>query len=211
MASSIVHLAITNELIKLRSFRAEDRLKLGAVLADFGFRRETHLQIQLQNGGKRTYDLNRFRAEFGEKLLEDDLYLGYYLHLVQDVVYRHLVYFKYAWDPEPQGNIERLHRDYRILNGYIIEKYGLKNDVAVPEGFESEEINRLCAFDTEKLIESMAAFFEGSEEGEVFFFTKAMADEVIHEAVETCLKELDALKSGGALMDMYECAWTSKE
>lgn len=207
MASSIVHLAIINELIKLRSFRAEDRLKLGAVLADFGNRRDTHLQTRVQNGEKRTYDLNRFRAEFGEKLLEDDLYLGYYLHLIQDIVYRRIIYGKYAWDTTIEGNIERLHRDYRILNGVIIEKYGLKNDIAVPEGFKSEGINRLGAFDTDLLLESMAGFFDQREEGEIFFFTEAMADEFILEAVETCLKELDALDSGGALMDMYECAW----
>jgi hypothetical protein len=208
MASSIVHLAIINELIKLRSFRAEDRLKLGAVLADFGIRRETHLQIRLQNGNKRTYDLNRFRTEFGKKLLEDDLYLGYYLHLVQDIVYRRLVYGKYAWDPTIEGNIERLHRDYSILNGAIIEKYGLKNDIAVPKDFESEAINRLYAFNTDLLLESMGEFFNKREEGEIFFFTREMADEFILEAVKTCLKEQDALESGGELMDIVECAWS---
>ena len=208
MASSIVHLAIINELIKLRSFRAEDRLKLGAVLADFGIRRETHLQIRLPNGNKRTYDLNRFRAEFGKKLLEDDLYLGYYLHLVQDIVYRRLIYGKYAWDPTIEGNIERLHRDYSILNGAIIEKYGLKNDIAVPKDFESEAINRLYAFDTDLLLESMEKFFNKREEGEIFFFTREMADEFILEAVKTCLKELDVLESGGELMDIVECAWS---
>ena len=207
MASGIAHLAIINELIKLRSFASADRLKLGAVLADFGNRRDTHLQTRVQNGEKRTYDLNRFRAEFGEKLLEDDLYLGYYLHLIQDIVYRRLIYGKYAWDTTIEGNIERLHRDYRILNGVIIEKYGLKNDIAVPEGFKSEGINRLGAFDTDLLLESMAGFFALSEEGEIFFFTEEMADEFILEATKTCLIELDALDSGGALMDMFECAW----
>ena len=73
MASSIAHLAIINELIKLRSFKSEDRLKLGAVLADFGIRRETHLQIRLQNGNERTYDLNRFRVCLKEL---DALYSG---------------------------------------------------------------------------------------------------------------------------------------
>ena len=208
MASSIAHLAIINELIKLRSFKSESRLKLGAVLADFGIRRETHLQIRLQNGNKRTYDLNRFRAEFGKKLLEDDLYLGYYLHLVQDIVYRRLIYGKYAWNPTLEGNIERLHRDYSILNGAIIEKYGLKNDIAVPKDFEVEAINRLSAFDTDLLIESMEEFFNKREAGEIFFFTREMADEFIIEAVKTCLRELDALESGGALMDMLECAWS---
>ena len=207
MASSIVHLAIANELIKALTFDAPFRLKLGAVLADFGRMPESHLKISVRNGQKRTYDLDGFRTRFGEKLLVDDLYLGFYLHLVQDAVYRRFVYDKYAWDPAPAGNIERLHRDYGIVNGYVIEKYSLKNDVTVPEAFESEAINTLCAFDTARLLEAMAAFFEPADEGEIFFFTKEMTDEFIEEAVEVCVKEIDALRSGGAGMDMLEWAW----
>ena len=60
---------------------------------------------------------------------EDDFYLGYYLHLVQDVLYRRFVYDKYHWNPMIPGNVERLHRDYAIVNGYIIKKYNLVNDL----------------------------------------------------------------------------------
>ncbi|SFP84429.1 hypothetical protein SAMN04487928_109119 [Butyrivibrio proteoclasticus] len=37
---------------------------------------------------------------------QDDLYLGYYLHLVQDMCYRHFVYDKYHWNPMIPGNVE---------------------------------------------------------------------------------------------------------
>ena len=36
MASSIIHLAITNELIKLLSFTDANRLRFGAVVVDAG-------------------------------------------------------------------------------------------------------------------------------------------------------------------------------
>ena len=126
MASSIVHLAITNELIKRHSFKNADRLKFGAVIADAGYDGNSHMKISLP-GGHKTYDFTSFRQMFEKKMYEDDLYLGYYLHLIQDVVFRHFVYDKYHWNPMIPGNIERLHRDYAIVNDYVIKKYSIEN------------------------------------------------------------------------------------
>lgn len=39
------------------------------------------------SGTKKTYDLTAFRSRFGRKVMTDDLYLGYYLHLVQDLLF----------------------------------------------------------------------------------------------------------------------------
>ncbi|MBQ7925133.1 MAG: hypothetical protein IJ335_02450, partial [Lachnospiraceae bacterium] len=91
MASSIVHLAITNELIKRYSFRDVHRLKYGSVIVDAGYNGNSHLKINVFDGQKKTYDFDSFRQMFGEKMREDDFYLGYYLHLVQDVLYRRFV------------------------------------------------------------------------------------------------------------------------
>ena len=87
MASSIVHLAITNELIKTHEFNNISRLKLGSVLPDAGEKDLGHLKIKIPETNKRTYtyDFERFREKFQNLLKTDDLYLGYYLHLIQDI------------------------------------------------------------------------------------------------------------------------------
>ena len=41
------------------------------------------MKVNVQDGTKKTYDFDRYREMFGERMLKDDLYLGYYLHLVQ--------------------------------------------------------------------------------------------------------------------------------
>ena len=95
MASSIVHLAITNELTKVIDFSDSARLKFGAVVVDAGAGGNqygnTHMKIFVEDGKKKTYNLDRYREMFGERMLKDDLYMGYYLHLVQDALYRHYV------------------------------------------------------------------------------------------------------------------------
>ena len=89
MASSIIHLAITNELVKRLSFTDANRLKFGAVVVDAGVGGNkygnAHMKVNVQDGTKKTYDFDRYREMFGARMLKDDLYLGYYLHLVQDM------------------------------------------------------------------------------------------------------------------------------
>ena len=209
MASSVIHYAITSELIKQRHFNDPDRLKLGSVLPDAGYNGNSHMKISVSGGHKKTYDFESFRREYGELLNRDDLYLGYYLHLIQDVVHRHFVYDKYHWDPTIPGNVEKLHKDYAIGNYYVVRKYGLKNDLRVPKGFENESINRICNFDIEKLVRDMESYFIPVPDETVFFFTKEMTDEYIAEAVDACLCEMDNLEEHKHGMDGYSAAWES--
>lgn len=207
MASSIIHYAITCELIKRRQFNNPDRLKLGSILVDSGYNGNSHMKISVAGGHKNTYDLDGYKSIYGELMKQDDLYLGYYLHLIQDILYRHLVYDKYHWNPLIPGNVEKLHRDYAIGNFYVVQKYNLKNEVTIPADFDKEPINQVCSFDLEGLVQNMNSYFEPSEEDDIFFFTKEMADEYIAEAVGYCIKELDNLECQNAGTDGYLSAW----
>lgn len=210
MASSIVHLAITNELIRTHEFKNIGRLKLGAVLPDAGEKNQGHLKIKIPETNKRTYtyDFEGFRDKFLKLLKTDDLYLGYYLHLIQDICYRHFVYDRYHWNPTVPGNVEKLHRDYAITNHYVVVKYHLKNDIVIPDDFDMEPINELCSFDTKWLTESLDTYFRTVTDGDIFFFTKEMTDEFILEAVELCNKELQALKTGIGMLNGFENGWS---
>ncbi|WP_051209308.1 tyrosine-protein phosphatase [Butyrivibrio sp. WCD3002] len=210
MASSIMHLAVTYELIKRFDFSDTDRLKFGAILPNAGQGKAGHLNKFIWGRNKKSYDFEFFRSRFGELMKTDDLYLGYYLHLVQDICYRHFVYDKYKWNPMIPGNVERLHKDYSIINYYVAEKYNIKNDIATPAGFENEEINSVCTYDVDWLVKSMAGYFEKVEDEDIFFFTREMADEFIAEAVDICAKELDALRNGGKLIESYDNAWDNR-
>ena len=208
MASGVVHLAITKHICEHYVCKDRTRLDFGVCLPDFAKdRQEAHIRAVVWGRNKRTYDLNRFRAEFGSRLLQDDLYLGYYLHLVQDVCHRQIVYDRYHWDPLIPGNVDRLHNDYAILNRYTRERYNVVNDLAVPEGFSEEPLCAITEFYPEGMLEAMDGFFHETGEGEIFFFTEAMTDEFIAEATELCLREIEALKNGFSVVDSYDLAW----
>ncbi len=206
MASSIMHLAVTGELMKRRDFRDPNRLKFGSILPDAGDSRVSHFKKNI-DGGRHMYDFAAFRKIFGGLMLKDDLYLGYYLHLIQDLCFRHFIYDEYHWNPWNSGNTDRLHRDYEIGNCYVIRKYGLADNIFIPAGFEDEPLNKICQFDTTGFQRVMSGYFTSIVEGYAFFFTNDMAEEYISEAAELCLGEVDALFHGGKLMDGYENSW----
>lgn len=211
MASRIIHLAITNELIKQHEFSDVDRLRLGTIIPDGAANREeylsSHFKMKIGNENERTYDLTRYRTLFGDAMKTDDFYLGYYLHLIQDLLYRHFVYDKYHWDPRPEGHLERLYDDYRQINAYLIRKYEMQNDIHIPADFETERINEIASFQTIHFMEDFKKDFEPIEYKERFFFTDSMVDEYIQWAVQFCKKELEALMESTYYFDEYEWSW----
>lgn len=211
MASRIIHLAITDILAGKYVFKDINRLKIGVTLPDASApgqnTERSHLKIQICGLTKKTYDLTRYRKEFGKRMKEDDLYLGYYLHLVQDILFRYFMYEMHRWDSKAPGNVDRLHNDYALINTYVIEKYQLRDDIMVPEDFADEPIHALYPFGYKSFYEELKGDYEPYREGSLFFFTQQKADEFIGMAVELCLKELDALSQGQPGLDEYDWGW----
>lgn len=207
MASRIIHLAVTNCILKNYSYKDKNRLELGCILPDAIISGNSHLKINISSGSKKTYDLTSFRSHFLSKMLEDDLYLGYYLHLVQDMYFRNFVYHRHHWNPFQSGNVERLHNDYSLINQYVIQKYTLSDDVKIPVSFDKEPINKLACFSVNQFLTDMKTDFQNCPTGIIFFFTREMADEFITYASEKCKQEIFSLYNGLDSIDEKTVAW----
>ena len=207
MASRIIHLAITDLLSKKYGYKDKNRLELGSILPDAATGGNSHLKISIYDGTKKTYDLTCFRSDFLSKILEDDLYLGYYLHLVQDMYFRDFVYNRYNWNPLPPGNVEKLHNDYALINQYVIQKYALSDTITVPASFDKEPLNKLGRFSIYEFLADMKGDFQRHLTGTPFFFTKEMADEFIAYACEKCAQEIYSLFHDLTCLDERTLAW----
>lgn len=214
MASRIMHLAVAKKLLEEYYVKDVNRFQVGVILPDVYNspieKDNSHFKETVCEGTKRTYNLTKFRELFGEKMRTDDLYLGYYMHLIQDLVYRQFVYKEHHWNPKLPGNVDRLHNDYALLNTYVVSRYQLTDDIQVPHGFAEEVLNQTFRFDLERFLHEMKQDFEPYDKGEIFFFTEEMADTFIEMAVAVCRKELKAFLSGSALLDEMEYIWGSE-
>ncbi len=213
MASRVLHLAVLEELMKDMTIKDRNRLCLGCILPDAYSpnvpKSDSHFKIFVCGKSKKTYDLDGYLSMFRE-MMDDDLYIGYYLHLIQDLVFRELIYDKYQWNSKIPGNVERLHNDYRLINAYVIKKYGVKNDIQLIPNLKNEKLYSIFPFEAEAFLNDLARDFQEEAEGELFFFTEAMADEFVTLAMENCRKELQTLKEGKHYVDAYERSWLDK-
>ena len=214
MASRILHLAVVEELMKEIPIHDKNRFRFGCVLPDAynpAFpKSDSHLKVYVCGKSKKTYEMDRFLSLFEKEMKEDDLYKGYYLHLIQDLVFRGLMYGKYKWNPTIPGDVERLHNDYHLTNSYAIKKYGVRNDIQCIDNLRNEKLYSLYPFEAEAFLIDMAHDFQDICEGETFFFTEAMADEFVTRATENCIKELRSLERGQHYVDAYALAWFNK-
>lgn len=199
MASSLMHLAVAGRLAE-RVSRPE-LLRLGCVLAD-AFGQAGHFR-GIAADGRRFYDLPRFRAEYGDRLLCDDFCLGYYLHLVQDMVYRQMMHVEHGWNPHVPGNVERLHEDYRRLSPFLVRAYGLR-PLEMPDGLAGHP---LLADSAAAFLDELRGQFAPYDGGEPFFLTESLAAEYIDRAAEVCSAELDALRAGRPGADPMDYAY----
>ena len=207
MSSRIVHLAIAGEINKIHPLPEPERFSLGSILPDACPDKKAHYRKLLAEGTRRTLDLSGFRGLYGDRLLSDSLYLGYYLHLLQDILFRNEIYEVVGFDPRPAGNIPQLHLDYRLTNRYVINKYGLTNQVRVPAGLEAEPLWQEWQFALTPFLEELARDFRDTPRGTPKYFTEAVADRLIHRSVRLCLQELEALRNETGFFDEERSSW----
>ena len=213
MAQRTIHYLLGEELIGL-GVRDVDRFRVGNLLPDaiedLIFRDLTHYQTDTQIGGetKRLSDLERFRREFAPLVETDGLYLGYYMHLIEDACYRRFWNrVRFAPRDMTRENVAVLHNDYHLLNRYIVSRYGIRNEIVFPENFEREPVNRIYPFLLRDFLDEMRGDFTENPQGTTHYLTETLLEEFLADARDTCREALRRILSGGEPMDPRSLTW----
>ena len=205
MASRMIHLAISKLLSEQYEVGDRERFLLGSVIPDAVPKEQSHYFRIYENNTRKTYDLTGFRSRYSRRM-DDGLYLGYYMHLIEDMAFRDYFYHTVGYVPSSK-KIHRLHEDYSLLNRYIIGRYGITRVPDVPEDIADEPAVKEAGIDAAKFIREMQGDFENRQEGEPVYFTREHADEYIKRAVTVCGYELDALAGKREHIREEELSW----
>ena len=160
--------------------------------------------------GTRYYQFDRFRRDFADRM-GDPLYLGYYMHLVEDNFYRefcHGVYQFYFIKPEA---VRALHRDYHLLNPYLRDKFMLTNRLAPITGFEREAIALVARFDPAGLLRDLTEDLTERPAGAFTYLSPQMMDEFIEGYLPAAEAELRAVLRGESCLRAANFAWTKTD
>ena len=213
MAQRTIHYLLGELMLRECPVRDRKRFLLGSILpdafADLSQRALTHFTDR-SIPGFMYFDFDAFRERFGEKMAEDDLYLGYYMHLVEDNFYRNFFRARLgvAIDNQKPEQVRRLHLDYTLLNNYIVERYGLRSEVERPADFEAEPLAAVARFDLDGFLREFEGDFVRQVTGETRYLTEAVLEEFLALYYEPCLRELRTVMSGGSGLIARDMAWS---
>lgn len=206
MASRIMHLAAAAQLTDILPEGMDvPRFLTGSIMVDSAPQERQASHYLAQMDGRKTYDIARFRTEYGHLLLTDGLVLGYYLHLLQDLVFRDYMYHHLRFNPRKPGYLAGLHSDYRRLNQLLIRRFALTADFPIPHS--AAPLQGIARFDMAVLPSALAEDFALPGALDAFFFTEELAVRYIGKAVAKCRSELSALRSGQPLTDPRDWTW----
>ena len=209
MAQRTIHYLFGELFSKQVELKDKQRFLLGNVLPDAyangSDRDKTHYTIKTDT--QVYFDFSKFRDEYAELICSDDLYLGYYMHLVEDAFYRQFLYSDRVIRPSGPEEVSMLHNDYHILNSHIVNKYQLQNTLTDPVNLENESINDIMEFRVNEFLKDMSGDFMDQTIGSTRFLTEALLDEFIEEYVSLGLQELQRVRSGSTLLRPIDFAW----
>lgn len=217
MASSMMHLAIASQMKFYDDEEERNRFYLGTILPDAELnshcgKANGHFRCYTQDRHRVMMDSRQFFKQYVNHIPSDGLYLGYYFHLIEDNIFRKLLYYELGL-LQNRGDasfVNQLHRDYWILNHYIVDTYGLVNQLHISEQFEKEPIHKIGIFDANNFLNRMAQQFEDKVESNPVYFTETMVDRYINLCTSICSKEYEALIRGNTLFQPEDYAWEVK-
>ncbi len=203
MASLIIHLCIAKELEKIIPPKNVNNFRIGHILPDAVIKADkkqagTHFEKIFETDGKRfkLFDYYGFYDKFKEYLPGDELFLGYYFHLIQDNLFRTLLYRDLGM-LKRRGDktfLKELYSDYGILNGLLTEKYSLKDDLKIPTDFTQSKINKIYNFELTEFLEDMSGDFQSESTAAPKILTEEITEKFITECTEICQSEYEAIK-----------------
>lgn len=219
MASRLTHLATAKPLEQRLDIADKERFEIGIILPDAvilnkNMRADSHFAELFDNGKFKHYDAFAFYEKFSQLVMTDALYLGYYFHLIEDNIFRTYLYDKMYLGligrrGEPEL-LEELYRDYHTFNRILVRKFGLEDNLSVPQGFSEEPINCIYPFELQEFLEQMSGDFTEHYECELIHFTEELYMKMTDECVEVCAKEYAALRNGTHFLDRYAYSFENK-
>lgn len=151
MAQRTIHMLFGTLLLDKIELFDKNRFLIGSILPDAYInptdRKVAHFIKYISNENCLYFDFKDFLERFQNNITDDDLYLGYYAHLVEDAFYRYFLYYEKQFMKKiKRYELDILHNDYHILNSYIVRKYALPRHLELPKSFENELINEITEF-----------------------------------------------------------------
>lgn len=202
MASSVIHIAVANELNKVLK-KDKKSILIGSIAPDISkLLGDNKVKSHFQDSNNDIPNLNKFVKKYGNRL-DDDFVLGYYIHLYTDYLW-----FKYfVPDFCETGSLYKLdgtkefvddnkklyyfYNDYTNLNIKLIDEYDLDLRIFYEEipSFD-EVITEIPMNKINLIIDKAGIIIENTKESKAYVFDMKVIKKFIDTSVKYIFSDL---------------------
>ena len=211
MAQRTIHYLFGEIISNEIELEDKERFLLGSIMPDAvreDDRDKSHFIVRTDRLAY--FDFEAYRDKYFQQMCLDDLYLGYYMHLIVDAFYRVFIYRDCFTMPRAREEVKLLHNDYHILNSYIVKKYNIRNILEKNVVLGNEIIVELAAFGVDKLLEELSNDFVEQVEGNTVFLTENMVEEFVEIYIPLAIEEIRSIKNGKSILNVKDYVWKKK-
>ncbi len=202
MASSVIHIAVANELNKVLK-KDKKSILIGSIAPDISkLLGDNKVKSHFQDSNNDIPNLNKFIKKYGNRL-DDDFVLGYYIHLYTDYLW-----FKYfVPDFCENGSLYKLdgtkefvdddkklyyfYNDYTNLNIKLIDEYDLDLSIFYEEIPSFDEIITETPMNKINLIiDKTGIIIENTKESKAYVFDMKVIKKFIDTSVKYIFSDL---------------------
>ena len=211
MAQRTIHYLFGELIANQIEFTDKKRFLLGSILPDAVEacdKDKSHFKVKTDT---LVYiDYEAYKDQYFSLMQRDDLYWGYYMHLVEDAFYRSFIYQDRFTMPRTREEVTLLHNDYHILNSYVVNQYKIHNILETGIVLEHEPIGGIESFLVDESLKRLSDEFREETEGTTVFLTERMLDEFIETYIPLAIEEIKSLKNGTSILRVSDYAWPRK-
>lgn len=215
MAQRTIHMLFGTLLLDKIELFDKNRFLIGSILPDAYInptdRKVAHFIKYISNENCLYFDFKDFLERFQNKIMDDDLYLGFYVHLVEDAFYRYFLYYEKQFIKKiTRYELDMLHNDYHILNSYIVRKYVLPSHLDLPKAFENELLNEITEFDIKTLVSDYENDVVELYDEKPVLLSEAMLEEFVLKYIDILADELRSVRNGRSKLNVLDYKWENK-
>ena len=216
MAQRTIHMLFGTLLADKIKLSDKNRFLIGSILPDAyknpADRKVSHFIKQTSDENCLYFDFGECFERFQNEMMQDDLYLGYYAHLVEDAFYRYFLYYEKRFMEKLKNyELDILHKDYHILNSYIAGNYALPRQLELSTAFGNEVLNEITEFDIEQLVSNYEKDIIEVCEEKTVMLTEAMLEEFVSKYIDELADELESVRQGHSKLNVLSYKWEYKK
>lgn len=208
MPSRMIHYLVAEEVAKQVEIKNRNRFKLGSLCPDMAIREDgsKHITHFMEiHGEKKGCNWMTYLSRYGDRMLDDDFYIGVFCHIITDAVWFHDVVDKHIRSKVKKKEESQAllfvkgYADYHRLNYILKKEFGLVHHLEEDRNLELEGLHMELYEDVVQGLHNDFFVDPPAEKEDLEIYTYDISLACIHKCIAECVNAITAFRRGEAV------------